>query len=234
MLGVRLGLLLGFVAALPARGCDSSFTCTEHVDVRRNFTVEIRFEGMPVGGATVTMRRGQSAQTFTTGTDGKAVTAPLPAGDYSLDVEKFRISIAYVCSVRVSRIGRGKRELTYTMDEKPWPVAKMSGRLTEWQWENNMFRVIRRPPKKEVPSAGKDMTLHAFAGPDRHVTVAEDGSFDFGEVPEGLYALQVSGDGFHPRLFRLETGAKHREMNLMWEDGICGSKFVSFRDEVKE
>src|SRR5262249_4067255 len=142
--------------------------------------------------------------TYATGRDGKAIIY-VPEGKYYLTVRKFGVVIGSECGFRVSAAGT-KRSFTYDWKDTPEPVAQISGRFSH--------QIYGMPELAPLPSW--KMTLYALTGPTRQVTVAADGTFNFGPVPAGLYVLEVpAAEGARPILVRLDTAAKRRDLDLV-------------------
>lgn len=214
--------IFALVFAMPSLAC--TVVCGQDVEVRNGFTVEVRFQGKPLEGASVEIMGHEDFRTttFTTGTDGKAIVN-VPEGSYFLTARKFGVVIGSECGIRVSAAS-GKRSFTYDWKDTPEPVGRVSGRFSHQLYGTQEL----------APLPSWKMILHAFDGPVRQASVAPEGTFDFGPLPEGLYVLEVpAADGARPILLRIDATSKRRDLDLILGGGLCGSAGILFRDQLE-
>jgi hypothetical protein len=236
---LKLLVLAAFrTSANPLAAC--SVACIT-VQLRRSFTVEVKHDGHPLAGATVTVRGNSESKEFfraVTGPTGMLTVRKVPSGSLSIYVEYLGMSPEGPSCFTVPRWRTNKAVSRVNFNWNSTYATHTrtaSGRLMELVMGNDPDLVKGLLNKIEVPIKSARLTLRKVKSTDEWESVASsDGAFQFPDLPPGLYVLQVDAQGERtPRpsthMLRIAPISPPGELHLVADGSICGGTSIGLK-----
>ena len=168
--------------------------------MHRDFVVTVSHAMRPLAAVSVEVWEStgpDGVRRFSGKTDasGKLRVSNLPPGEYWLKAELFGITAAYECFHVASTPSRkAKRAVSYEWGELAQATRRLAGKVLDCQpgeGPNRLLNLARCAPVPVVGAAIKLQDPSTFVTQNR---ISDDsGTFDFGAVPNGTYALHVEG-----------------------------------------
>lgn len=231
-------LALVLFPSIPAGACSMESCKGRGNEMRPGFAVKVTHEGKALDGVAVdVVTNGSDDKLFSgiTDRDGVVYVSDLPAGDYWLKVDYFRVSAAHQCfHVESHPSGHAKKRLTFVWGDYAPTTRRVVGRMIDSQTGTGGTILWNMTHRVEAPIGGATTTLkNALTGVAYTAISDENGDFTFPDVPEGTYVLHLDGGA-------LKSGSSCDSTDLLikvnakalWDallltnraahDGICG------------
>ncbi len=229
--------LVAFVD-FPAYAC--SYVCGGGDEMRRDFTVMITHKGKPLAGVVVAIDStsdGNVTLRRKTGKDGIARISNLRAGSYWLSANLLDIPAVVDCfHIAKTASPSAKSSVTIVWGESPIGTSRVAGHLIDSAAAKGgtLLDMAYRRNRVESPSHGARISLHNAITGMVYVTISDQGSFTFDQIPEGTFVLKVEGVPYQPTnlLIEVAADASLNSLELMRTDlGMCGSHVLQLRNQ---
>lgn len=244
----RLVVLASLFAVLPVRApaCTMVPCIGTGMEMRRSFIVAVIHDGRPLAGVSVEVSGGDQERnrklfTDVTGGAGSVRVTKLPPGEYWLQAQVLGITIASECFHVGDRTSRkAKAKLKFEWGDDAPATREVAGRLVDSQAGKGGTPLWNLTHQIEIPIGGARMRLQDVVSGATFATASnQDGSFRFGAVPIGTYALHIEGgrsdrdyDGTDLAI-KVSPSAKLNTLQLSSRDaggGSCGGTNLELRD----
>jgi hypothetical protein len=192
-------LLPGFLAPNATPAC-SMVGCLERgIEMRRDFVVRVSHDDKPLAGAdvvvTVDSEKGDPQFSGMTGPKGTVRVVGLPPGDYWLKAELLGVLAGIQCfHVEQNATRKAKRIVAYEWGDLAPTARSISGKVVESlpsEGDNPIWNKFRRI---DAPIPGATLTLQQPGNTRTDTTTSsQDGTFSFGQLPDGTYVLHIEG-----------------------------------------
>jgi hypothetical protein len=227
--------LVFFGAGSDAHACSTSSIPTQ---IGTAFTVKVQDRGKPVAGLEIELSTDpgdRPVSIISTDTTGVVQFSKVHPGLYYVAIKN--PAFPYSKEIRVMRHAPKGSQDTVSFEWPGWTPLSIQGPsgVLRGRTRTNRPVVIDRFSKAVYGRvAGAKLTLSKAVSNETisFVTTGESGTFDFGDVPPGLYFLRVETpvtnpvrwlypqDGFVP--LEVNRLAKLKKLNLVLDNGICG------------
>jgi prealbumin domain-containing protein len=220
--------------------CSMSACLGNGIELRQDFAVKVTHDDKPLSGAAVQITRNDGnsiVELFSRQTDvaGKVHISKLPPGNYWLSVDLLGIPAGGEC-FHVSPVSsrKAKKEISFEWGDEAPATRRAAGKLIDSQPGKSGEPLWNLTHRSEVPVGVAKLTLRSPFSEAVYTTVSDDeGHFEFGEIPDGLYVLHLEGGTSTAGptsysadlLFRLSGSAKQKALLLTERDaggGSCG------------
>jgi hypothetical protein len=227
--------LVFLCARSDAGACSTSSIPTE---IGRAFTVKVQDRGKPLVGLEIELSTDpgdRPVSVINTDTTGVAQFSKVHPGLYYVAIKH----PAFPCSkeIRVMRRAPKGSQDTVSFEWPGWPplsIQEPSGVLRGRARTNRPVFIDKYSKPVYGRVAGAKLTLSKTVSNETisFVTTGESGTFDFGDVPPGLYFLRVETpvtnpvrwlyppDGYVP--LEINRLAKLKKLNLVLDNAVCG------------
>jgi hypothetical protein len=230
------GLILLFLLLAPALLFSCSLRPIEYVQVASDLTVYISHLEKPIAGVEVTVvPEGQNVPVLESRSNDKGVVElrSLAVGKYKLQASHAEIDAGYewIEVVATSRKRNLKKKIDFEWGYSSYRVSEVKGILTGKVFGNSGNKLMDIVHPREIPHPGVSLSLRSAFTDVRYRTVTDStGQFMFGDVPEGIYVLEIAGGAESmfgaPQdtnlVIDLEPASKQVELTLQLQDLGCG------------
>jgi hypothetical protein len=206
-------LALALCPSIPAGACSIDSCMGRGKELRPGFAVKITHKGKALDGVAVdVVTNGSNDKLFSgiTGRDGVVYVSNLPAGDYWLKVNFFRISAANQCFHVESHPSRhAKKRLTFMWGDYAPTTRRVVGRIIDSQAGTGGTMLWNMTHRVDTPISSASATLkNALTGVAYTAISDEKGDFTFPDVPDGTYVLHFNGGA-------LKSGSAYDSTDLL-------------------
>jgi len=182
-------------------------------EMRSGFAVKITHEGKALDGAAVdVVTNGSNDKLFSgvTDRDGVVYVSVLPAGDYWLKVDYFRVLAAHQCFHVESHASRyAKKRLTFEWGDYAPTTRRVVGRIIDSQAGTGGTMLWNMTHRVDIPITGATTALkNALTGVAYTAISDENGHFTFPDVSDGTYVLHVNAGS-------LKSGSAYDSTDLL-------------------
>ena len=207
-----------------------------------SFKVSVQFGGHPLEDAvlviTHTASLGEPVKwTYLTDRKGFAFVPDLPPGEYWMSGTYLGSGLTEMCfHVPPSREGKGALKFHWGDYAESAAEARGTVRDKESVGQDFIWRV-RHPVS--VPIGVASLRLeNALTRDIVTTTTRDDGSFDFGEIPPGVYVLTIEAESQGRRLhgiartINIRPGGFYKQLNVDWVGSMCGAGWEISRTQT--
>jgi hypothetical protein len=240
--GIFLCLLCFFVTELfyPTAVAACEFRFPKHgLEVHRNFSVLIEYEGKPLPGvvvyATPLFETSHEVIQGTTTTDGTLRLKNLRPGNYFLGTKWLGVSAgSQQIEVRARETIHATSRLEYSWGEAPILLRRVAGKVIDIRPRPIADSLQNMVKPLEVPLSGALVELRHPTNGTAYSTVTDDhGEFAFEEALNGTYVVHIES-GTNPIFARADflvqvTPTAARESLHVGRSSICGGYYLQLQ-----